>query len=87
MNYEQWINRPVYRVQVTTARELLRLLKLDPTAAIATSGDHPIAHFRLLPQHRTPTSLALRKLVADRMRELRRQHGRGAVIARIDAWK
>ena len=87
MNYDQWINRPVYRVQVTTARELLRMYKLDPRAALATSGDHPIAHFRVRPQYRTPTSLALRKLVADRMRELRRQHGRGAVIPHIDAWK
>ena len=63
----------IYRVQVTTARELLRMYKLDPRAALATSGDHPIIHFRLIPSRRTPTSLALRKLVADRMRELRRQ--------------
>jgi len=83
MTFEEWINRPVYRVQVTTARELLRMLKMDPLAAHATTGDHPIAHFRLVPRRRTPQSLALRKLVADRMRALRRQYGRGATIQHI----
>lgn len=84
MTFEEWINRPVYRVQVTTARELLRMIKMDPLAAHATASDHPIAHFRLLPPHRTPQSLALRKLVADRMRALRREHGRGATIQHIE---
>lgn len=80
MTFEEWLNRPVNRVQVATARELLRLLGLDPLAAHAVRGDHPLLHFRLLPPHRTPQSLALRKLVADRMRALRRDKGRAATV-------
>jgi hypothetical protein len=85
MTFEEWLNRPVYRVQVTTARELSSLLGLDPLAAHATTGDSPLMHFRVLPAHRTARSLALRKLVADRMRALRREHGRGATVKYVGA--
>ena len=85
MTFEEWLNRPVYRVQVTTARELSRLLGLDPLAAHATRGDHPMLHFRLLPPHRTPQALALRKLVADRMRALRREKGRAATVRYVSS--
>ena len=85
MTFEEWLNRPVYRVQVTTARELARLIGLDPNAAIATRGDHPLLHFRLLPQHRTPQALALRQMVADRMRALRREKGRAATVRHVSA--
>ena len=85
MTFEEWLNRPVYRVQVTTARELSRLVGLDPLAAHATIGDSPLLHFRVLPAHRTARSLAIRKLVADRMRVLRREHGRGATVKHVGA--
>ncbi len=85
MTFEEWLNRPVYRVQVTTARELARLIGLDPNTALATRGDHPMLHFRLLPPHRTPQSLTLRKLVADRMRTLRRERGRAATVRYVSA--
>ena len=85
MTFEEWLNRPVYRVHVTTARELSRLVGLDPLAAHATIGDSPLLHFRLFPAHRTARSLAIRKLVADRMRTLRRAHGRGATVKYVGA--
>jgi len=85
MTFDEWLNRPVYRVHVTTARELSRLVGLDPLAAHATIGDSPLLHFRLLPAHRTARSLALRKLVADRMRALRREHGCGATVKYVGA--
>ncbi len=69
----------------TTARELARLIGLDPNAAIATRGDHPMLHFRLLPPHRTPQALALRKLVADRMRALRREKGRAVTVRHVSS--
>jgi hypothetical protein len=84
MTFNEWINRPVYRVQITTTREMLRLVGLDPLAAHATKGDSPLIHFRAVPAHRTACSLALRKLVADRMRLLRREHGRKATIKRVE---
>jgi len=85
MTFEEWLNRPLYRAHVTTARELSRLVGLDPLAAHATTGDSPLLHFRLLPAHRTARSLAIRKLVADRMRALRREHGRGATVKYVGA--
>ena len=88
MTFEEWLNRPLYRVHVTTARELSRLVGLDPLAAHAiclSTGDSPLLHFRLLPAHRTARSLAIRKLVADRMRVLRREHGRGATVKYVGA--
>jgi len=66
MTFDEWLNRPLYRAHVTTARELSRLVGLDPLAAHATTGDSPLLHFRVLPAHRTARSLAIRKLVADR---------------------
>ena len=85
MTFEEWLNRPLYRVHVTTARELSRLVGLDPLAAHATIGDSPLLHFRVLPARRTAQSLAIRKLVADRMRALRRVHGRGATVKYVGA--
>ena len=85
MTFEEWLNRPLYRVHVTTARELSRLVGLDPLAAHATIGDSPLLHFRVLPAHRTARSLAIRKLVADRMRALRREHGRSATVKYVGA--
>lgn len=84
MTFNEWINRPVYRVQVTTFKQLLCLFNLDVDKPLATPGNHPIAEFRVLPKYRTVQSLKLRKLVADRMRALRREHGRKATIQRIE---
>jgi len=85
MTFEEWLNRPLYRVHVTTARELSRLVGLDPFAAHATTGDSPLLHFRVLPARRAARSLAIRKLVADRMRALRREHGRSATVKYVGA--
>ena len=85
MTFNEWINRPVYRVHVTTWKQLLRLFDFDPGKPLAIRGSHPIAEFRVLPKYRTVQSLKLRKLVADRMRLLRREHGRKATIQRVEA--
>tara|TARA_R110000868_G_scaffold148578_1_gene370571 strand:+ start:1729 stop:1998 length:270 start_codon:yes stop_codon:yes gene_type:complete len=88
MTYEDWINRPVYRAQVTTARMLRYMLNLDVMAALATSPEHPIALLRLLPQYRCARSRAIRKALADRVRALRLARGRrNVIIKRIHAWK
>ena len=88
MTYEEWINRPVYRAQVTTARMLRHMLNLDVMAALATSPEHPIALLRLRPQYRCARSRAIRKALADRVRALRLARGRrNVIIKRIDAWK
>lgn len=88
MTYEEWINRPVYRAQVTTARLLRRMLNLDVMAALATSPDHPIALLRLRPEYRCARSRAIRKALADRVRALRQSKGRrNVIIKRLDAWK
>lgn len=65
----------VYQVQCRTFKILLDLLNIPHTRhdhGIATSGDHPIAHFRVLPAYRDDYSKALRKLVADKVRAQRR---------------
>jgi hypothetical protein len=84
MTFNEWINRPLYRVHVTTWNQLLRLFNIDPDKPLVTSGNHPIAEFRVLPKYRTVQSLKLRKLVADRMRLLRREHGRKAIIQWVE---
>jgi hypothetical protein len=84
MTFNAWINRPLYRVHVTTWNQLLRLFNLDHDKPLATPGNHPIAEFRILPKYRTVQSLKLRKLVADRMRLLRREHGRKATVQRVE---
>jgi hypothetical protein len=87
MTYEEWINRPVYRAQVTTARMLRHMLNIDVMTAMATSPGHPIALLRLRPEYRCARSRAIRKAVADRVRALRRSKGRrNVIIKRLDAW-
>lgn len=71
MTYEQWINRPVYKSQVHTANTLKVLMGL-PSGNLATKGNHPFLYFRLVSSHRCAYSLALRKKVADIVRETRR---------------
>lgn len=64
-------NRPVYKVQVYTAniaRELLHLSAGD----LATRPNHPIMLLRPLPAYRCNQSLALRKTIADIVRESRK---------------
>ena len=88
MTYEEWINRPVYRAQVTTARMLRYMLNIDVMAALATSPDHPIALLRLRPEYRCARSRAIRKALADHVRALRRSKGRrNVIIKHLDAWK
>ena len=71
MTFDQWLNRPVYKVQVHTFNILRQILSL-PAGNLATFGEHPLLHFRVLPAHRSAYSLALRKRVADQVRESRR---------------
>lgn len=80
MDFEQWINRPLYRAQVTTYRLYVEMLGLEQGKAYATPGNHPLALLRLLPAHRCEQSKALRKALADQVKTLRRINGRRNVI-------
>jgi len=71
MTFEEWINRPVYKAQVHTAKTLGDLLGL-PDGPIATTGQHPLMYFRVVQAYRCSKALALRKAVADKVRETRR---------------
>jgi hypothetical protein len=71
MTFEQWQNRPVYKTQVHTAKILTAMMGL-PKGAIATKGDHPFLYFRIVSRYRCAYSLALRKQVAEKVRESRR---------------
>ena len=51
MTFEQWMNRPVYRTQVTTWRIYVEMLGLDSGKAYATPGNHPLALLRLRPAY------------------------------------
>ena len=71
MTFEEWINRPVYKAQVHTAKTLGHLLGL-PDGPIATKGEHPFMYFRVVQAYRCSKSLALRKAVANEVRQTRR---------------
>ena len=71
MTYEQWINRPVYKAQVHTAN-ILKMIMGMPSGNIATKGNHPFLYFRVTKSYRCEYSLALRKKVADIVRETRK---------------
>jgi hypothetical protein len=71
MTFEEWINRPVYKAQVHTAKTLGHLLGL-PDGPIATTGEHPFMYFRVVQAYRCSKALALRKAVADKVRETRK---------------
>jgi len=71
MKFEEWMNRPVYKAQVHTAKTLGHLLGL-PDGPIATTGEHPFMYFRVVQAYRCSKSLALRKVVADKVRETRK---------------
>ena len=62
----------VYRVQCKTAAVLLDLWKLPQN--LATTPNHPIMLFRLVPAYRCPKSLQIRKMVADKVRAMRNQN-------------
>lgn len=70
MTFEEWLNRPVSKAQVYTASICKALLDL-PAGDLATRGDHPIMLLRLVPKYRTHASLALRKQIADIVRQQR----------------
>lgn len=70
MTFDEWLNRPVYKVQCFTfklAKELLGLPKGD----FVTTGNHPIVNFRAAPAYRDAKALHLRKTVADIVRQKR----------------
>lgn len=71
MTYEQWINRPVYKSQVHTAN-ILKMIMGMPSGNIATKENHPFLYFRVTKCYRCEYSLALRKKVADAVRETRK---------------
>jgi hypothetical protein len=62
--------KTVYRVQCKTAGILRDLWQLPEN--VATTPEHPLMFFRLLPAYRCAKSLALRKMVADKMRDIRK---------------
>jgi hypothetical protein len=61
----------VYKVQCKTASVLKNIWKLPDN--LATTPNHPIMLFRLVPAHRCAKSIQLRKMVADKVREIRKQ--------------
>jgi hypothetical protein len=61
----------VYKVQCKTASVLKNIWKLPDN--LATTTDHPMMLFRLVPAHRCAKSIQLRKMVADKVREIRKQ--------------
>ena len=67
---EYW-NRPVYKVQVHTANIARQIMSL-PAGNLATRPDHPMMLLRPLPAYRCTRSLALRKAIADIVRESRK---------------
>jgi len=71
MTFEEWINRPVYKAQVHTAKVLSQILGL-PDGPLATCGNHPFMYFRVVQSYRCAKSLAIRKAVADRVRQSRK---------------
>jgi len=61
----------VYKVQCKTYSILLNIWNLPDN--LATTPDHPIMLFRLVSAHRCAKSIQLRKMVADKVREIRKQ--------------
>ncbi len=76
MNFQQWLNRPVYKAQCRSfklAQQALGMPELAPAQGLATSGNHVLATFRAYPQYRSPEAIALRLQVADMIRQSRRK--------------
>ena len=71
MTFDQYMNRPVYKAQVKTFN-IARALFGVPNGDLVTPGNHPLAEFRVVPKYRSPQGLALRKQVADIVRESRK---------------
>ena len=69
--FKEWLNRPVYKVQVYTAKVASEILGL-PDANIVTSTNHPMMLLRPLPAYRCAKSLAFRKRIADIVRQSRK---------------
>jgi hypothetical protein len=61
----------VYKVQCKTASVLKNIWNLPDN--LATTTDHPMMLFRLVPAYRCAKSIQLRKMVADKVREIRKQ--------------
>lgn len=71
MTFDEWLNRPVYKAQVhtfTVAREMFGC----PIGDLVTNAAHPLVHFRALPSQRTEYGKRIRKIVAEKVRESRR---------------
>lgn len=62
----------VYKVQCKTYSILLKNIWNLPHN-LATSMNHPMMLFRLVPAYRCAESIQLRKMVADKVREIRKQ--------------
>jgi hypothetical protein len=61
----------VYKVQCKTASVLKNIWNLPHN--LATDMNHPMMLFRLVPAYRCAKSIQLRKMVADKVREIRKQ--------------
>ena len=81
MTFETWKHRPAYKVHCLTfdlARKLCgveRINKLGTGMAslMTVPGADGLFTFRSLAPYREPTAIALRKRVATRLREMRRE--------------
>lgn len=63
-DFENWLNRPVYKVQVKAFRRAKELLGIDPNCNLATRGDSVLVTFAALPGHRDQYGQVLRNMVA-----------------------
>jgi len=64
MTFEQWLNRPVYKVQCIAFRKAKELCGIDPNSNLATRGASVFDTFAALPGHRDKYAQVLRDMVA-----------------------
>lgn len=67
MTFDQWLNRPVYKVQCYTFSRALKLIGMESPAnggGIATKGPHILDTFRAFPPYRDESAKVLRSMVA-----------------------
>ncbi len=79
MTFQQYMRRPVYKVQCHTMQIAQQLCGLQPQqgkgrmTAMSTSDTDGLTRFRCLPGHRTDAAKALRLRVAHHVKQMRRE--------------
>lgn len=79
MTFQQYMRRPVYKVQCHTMQIAQQLCGLQPQqgkgriTALSTSDTDGLTRFRCLPGHRTDAAKSLRLRVAHHVKQLRRE--------------